>query len=70
MSAPHHIFLHALSPEALARLDNVLWRCGGQVAEHRALARAARAQGLTLVQFPAQPKPLWSHLPVSPCLID
>ena len=27
-------------------------------------------QGLTLVHFSAQPKPIWSHLPVSPCLID
>ena len=27
-------------------------------------------QGLTLVHFSAQPKPFWSHLPVSPCLID
>jgi hypothetical protein len=24
-------------------------------------------QGLTLVHFSAQPKPFWSHLPVSPC---
>jgi hypothetical protein len=27
-------------------------------------------QGLTLVQFSAQPKPFRSHLPVSPCLTD
>ena len=27
-------------------------------------------QGLTLVHFSAQPKPFWSHLPVSPCLKD
>ena len=27
-------------------------------------------QGLTFVHFLAQPKPSWSHLPVSPCLID
>ena len=27
-------------------------------------------QGLKLVHFSAQPKPFWSHLPVSPCLID
>jgi len=27
-------------------------------------------QGLTLVHFPSQPEPFWSHLPVSPCLID
>jgi hypothetical protein len=26
-------------------------------------------QGPTLVDFSAQPKPFWSHLPVSPCLI-
>jgi hypothetical protein len=31
-------------------------------------AASARLQGLTLVHFSAQPKPL--HLPVSPCLID
>ena len=27
-------------------------------------------QGLTLVQFSVQPKPFWSHLRVSPCVID
>ena len=27
-------------------------------------------QGLTLVHFSAQPKPFWSDLPVSPCLLD
>jgi hypothetical protein len=27
-------------------------------------------QGLTLSHFSAQPKPVWSHLSVSPCLID
>jgi len=27
-------------------------------------------QGLTLVHFSAQPKPVWSLLPVSRCLID
>ena len=32
--------------------------------------RAAPRQGHTLVHFSAQPKPFWSHLPVSPCLID
>jgi hypothetical protein len=26
--------------------------------------------GLTLVHFSAQPEPVWSHLPVSFCLID
>jgi len=30
----------------------------------------AFTQGLTLVHFSAQPVPFWSHLPVSPCLID
>ena len=30
----------------------------------------ATMQGHTLVHFSAQPKPFWSHLPVSPCLID
>jgi len=33
-------------------------------------ASAAAAQGLTLVHSSAQPQPFWSHLPVSPCLID
>ena len=32
--------------------------------------RVAEDQGLTLVHFSAQPKPFWSHLPTSPCLID
>jgi hypothetical protein len=27
-------------------------------------------QGLTLVDFSAQPNPFWSHLPMSPGLID
>ena len=31
---------------------------------------SASIQGLTLVNFSAQPKPFWSYLPVSPCLID
>jgi len=31
---------------------------------------ARLGQGLTLVHFSAQPKPFWSHLPVSPCLIN
>jgi len=35
----------------------------GQVAE-------LQGQGLTLVHFSAQPKPCWSHLSFSPCLID
>ena len=30
----------------------------------------SRNQGLTLVHFSAHPKPFWSRLPVSPCLID
>jgi hypothetical protein len=30
----------------------------------------ASRQGLTFVHFSAQPKPFWSHLRVSPCLID
>ena len=29
-----------------------------------------KRQGLTLVHSSAQPKPFWSHLPVSPCLLD
>jgi hypothetical protein len=32
--------------------------------------RAALRQGLTLDHYSAQPKPFWSHLPVSLCLID
>jgi len=31
---------------------------------------ATGTQGLALVHFSAQPKPFWSHLPVSPCQID
>jgi len=36
------------------------------------LSKASDTQhlGLTLVHFTAQPKPFWSHLPASPCLID
>ena len=34
------------------------------------MSGATSAQGLTLVHFSAQPKPLWSHLSVSPYLID
>jgi len=34
------------------------------------LLLAVMGQGLTLVHFSAQPKPFWSHLTVSPCLID
>jgi hypothetical protein len=34
------------------------------------LLALAALQGLTLVHFSAQPKPFWSYLPVSPCLID
>ena len=29
-----------------------------------------KAWAFTLVHFSAQPKPFWSHLPVSPCLIE
>ena len=43
----------------------ILQRNDGQL-----LGRDARGQGLTLVHFSAQPKPFWSHLRVSPCLID
>ena len=35
-----------------------------------ARAETALGQGLTLVHFSAQFKPFWSHLRVSPCLID
>jgi len=31
---------------------------------------SAAHQGLTLVHLSPQPKPVWSHLPMSPCLID
>jgi len=31
---------------------------------------SALQQGLTIVHFSPQPKPCFSHLPVSPCLID
>jgi hypothetical protein len=33
-------------------------------------AASGDRQGLTLVHLSPQPKPFWSHLPVSPCLID
>jgi hypothetical protein len=33
-------------------------------------SRSRSRQGLTLVHFSAAPKPFWSHLPVSPCLLD
>ena len=42
---------------------------GGRVSG-RHVAHATVAQGLTLVHFSAQPKPFWSHLRVSSCLID
>jgi len=43
-----------------------------QEAMSKELASGSRheRQGLTHVHFSAQPKPFWSHLPVSPCLID
>ena len=36
----------------------------------RQCAHGACFQGLSLVHFLAQPEPFWSHLPVSPSLID
>jgi len=41
-----------------------------RAAGQRLGAAAGARQGLTLVHFSAQPKPFWSHLPVSPCLRD
>ena len=38
--------------------------------EHVGAVHGAGDQERTLVRFSAQPKPFWSHLPVSPCLID
>ena len=35
-----------------------------------AVLKTQRGQGLTLAHFAAQPKPFWSNLPVSPCLIN
>jgi hypothetical protein len=32
--------------------------------------KAHPQQGLTLVHCLAQPRPCWSHFPMSPCLID
>ena len=42
----------------------------GAAAANERAEQAERRQGLTLVHLSAQPKPFWSHLPVSPCLID
>ena len=43
---------------------------GVNLPRHRHRVSTAENQGLTLVHFSAQPKPFWSHLPMSPCLID
>jgi len=40
------------------------------LAVHQRVRAASPVQGLTLVHSSAQPKPFWSHLTVSPCLID
>ena len=66
----------ALTVRAAAKAARELGRAeaaaGSGSAEAAAMAARAlaSAQGLTLVHFFAQPKPFWSHLPVSPCLID
>ena len=41
-----------------------------QVSFQKAVTLRRVGQGLTLVHFSAQPKPIWSHLPVVPRLID
>jgi len=43
--------------------------CGAAAAAAQGEA-AAEAGAFTLVRFSAEPKPFWSHLLVSPCLID
>ena len=58
--------------ESLAPYDvasNVCLALGGG-ASGQGGADLPRGQGLTLVHFSAQPKPFWSHPPLSPCLID
>ena len=52
-----------LAPRALPPLTLEREGHGGQ-------RRTAAGQGLTLVHSSAQPKPFWSHLSVSPGLID
>jgi len=42
----------------------------GSTPSWKSMRSGASHQGLTLLHFSAQPKPFWSHLPVSPCLID
>jgi len=46
------------------------WRCGTSTPRTGTARRCTPRQGLTLVPFSAQPKPLWLHLSVSPSLID
>ena len=43
------------------------WRC---CTAWPSTWRGGWRQGLTLVHFSAQPKPYWSHLPMSLCIID
>ena len=69
------ITLEALRDGGWQRQGRVLGRGGEMVRDGRArptnrAAAAEAGQGLTLVQFSAQPKPSWLHLRVSPSLID
>jgi len=51
--------------KALARYV-IVFNCSDGV-DYKMTAKMFAGRGL---HFSAQPKPFWSHLPVSPCLID
>jgi len=65
--APLHRGLSTLEPSAHGRCG-VCELGGGRRSWCE--KQGGGGQGLTLVHFSAQPKPFWSHLPVSHCLID
>jgi hypothetical protein len=67
------LFNIKLSPytEGFSILGVAHWnKFHASVLMNRRLMEKVGGQGLTLVHFSAQPQPFWSHLPVSPCLID
>ena len=47
-----------------------LIRLSSESADVLMRSASSCCQGLTLAHSSAQPKPFWSHLPESPCLID